>query len=158
GADEVAQHHVGRRADVLDLDALGAVAAEDVTGPGRGAADGVAARRVEDEHAVGDVTQGGGAVLVRADEVARDDVARRAAVAEHHVAGEVGQRAVAADDVTGPGDGAAEGVCRRAVGDLYAVAEVSKGGGAVHVGADVVALDHVARGAATGDVHAVAGV
>src|SRR5262249_56847463 len=74
-ADVVALDHVagGCRGSYRHTSRV--VARDDVTGPGRGAADrGV--WYLDDDAAVLEVVQGGGAVRVQADDVALDDVAR----------------------------------------------------------------------------------
>src|SRR5205085_9490924 len=63
---------------------------------------------------------------------------------------------VAGDDVSLPGEGAADGVVE--LRDLHTVQPVRHGGGAGGVRADVITLHAVAAGAGAGDEDAVGGV
>src|SRR5262249_32350050 len=125
------------------------VAADDVALPYRGAADRVAARDVDD-HALR-VAEHARPGDVRADVVALDHIARRAAVDD------VDAIAVAADDVAPPYLGPADRVPARAdqdgnTGPEGPVAERER---ASDVGADVIALNDVAAGPAVTDDYAI---
>src|SRR5205807_8704638 len=130
-ADEVAQDQI---VVAVQLDAVGGVAGDDVAGPGRRAADDVAAGAGVDEHADVAVAHGCGTAGVGADVVAFDQVSRRAASADHDPV-----LLVAADDVAGRGRGAAERIIAGAARDVDAVARVRECGRAGDIRADGVA-------------------
>src|SRR5262249_52967875 len=75
-ADNVASYDVARRATAGDRNAVAGVAADDVPGTGRRAADGVARRFVLDQDAAGAVTEARRPRGVGADVVAIDKAAR----------------------------------------------------------------------------------
>ncbi len=129
------------------MHAVPGVARDHVAGRGRRAADRVAGGASLDHHAVIAVGQGRGAVVVRADQVALDHVVR--GPGEGDVDAVVG---VARDEV------ADDGVARRAAGDVQAVVAVGPRVHSAGIGADIVALDDVARGPLPGEEHAPAGV
>src|SRR5262249_29649020 len=93
-ADEVALDHIARVGCAPHLHAIAVVARDDVSGPGRRAAD----RDVRDvrPHAeVLEVVQAGGAAGVQADDVALDEVAAASAAGEADAATAGGPPAVA---------------------------------------------------------------
>src|SRR5262245_20940052 len=124
------------------------VAADDVAGPGGGAAHRVVLRPKADEHAIDTVSEHG-AGGVGADEVAGDHVVIGAGSGEEHAGEGVGR-----DDVAGPGDRAADRVVVGPAVDAHTLLGVAEGrpGG---VDAEAVALDAVV-GAARVDTDAVA--
>src|SRR5581483_6983466 len=159
GADVVAPDHVGVGADVGRLDAVAAVAGDDVALGGvvdavGVRADAVAARAAAQEDAVLAVGQGGGPGGVGADVVAGDDVLRGADVADLDAERAVGRDDVAfqviadavavAADAVAPGPGDEPDAHAEPAADEVAVAQ----GGAGDVGADAVAGDDVVTGAA----------
>ena len=128
------------------------VAGNNVAGRRRGAADGDTVGKV-DEDAV-EVGQGSGAGGVGADIVALDQAAGAGPIEvdAHDVAA-----AVAGNDVPGAGARAADGGICRAIIDFDLSGRIAEGGGAGHVGADVVALQDVARRTGAGNLNAIAG-
>src|SRR5439155_1617222 len=126
-----------------------AVARDDVGGRGRGAADGVV-EGVVDLDALEAVAHGGGGGDVGADVVALHLIVERAGDPE--VADEHAVAAVAGDEVAGAGElsagvgarGTAHQVVVGGVEDRHAREVVPQRGGAGGVGADEVALHHVA--------------
>src|SRR5262249_15226570 len=132
GADVVAPHGVKAGAAVPEHNAVALVAGNDVARPEFGAADEVAVGPQGHRHAVG-VAQGGGAGGVEADGVAQHRVPHRARVRERDTLAPV-----AGDQVAG--DGVEAGA--QVEPDALAVAQGGVAGG---VGADVVALHHVAH-------------
>src|SRR5262249_36668702 len=141
--DQVAEQDVVDRRDAVDQDAVHRVAADEVARARGRAADGVVLHPLgggdplhEDAGAVGD---GAGARGVGADAVALDQVVGGGAAPVIHLDAD---RVVPADQVAGPGCGAADGVA--GPGRLCQQAEVvGQGGGAGGVGADPVTLDQV---------------
>src|SRR5262249_23643355 len=95
-ADVVTGDHVAVAARAGDADAGAGVPADDVTGRGRRAADGVVERVADGDAA--DVREGGGAGRVRADEVAGDHVVVRQPGVDRVVQVDTGPE-VAGDDV-----------------------------------------------------------
>src|SRR5262249_41466166 len=132
-------------------DAFIGVAGDDVAGPGSRPAHDVVAGPALDHHAVS-VGQGGGAGGVGADAVALHHVAGRTLAGDPDAA--VG---VAGDDVAGAGGRPAHGVAASPDIDHHAIL-VGQGVGAGGLGADAVALHHVAGRAAVGDPDAAVGV
>src|SRR5262249_35718380 len=122
GADEVAQHHVARRAVTEEQHAVAPVAGDDVAGPGDTAPDRVVCCAAADLDAVAGVAEVGGPGGVGADEVPQHHVARRAAADEQHAVAPV-----AGDDVAGQGGTPAHRVVGRTAVDLDAVAAVAHG-------------------------------
>src|SRR5437016_4681780 len=121
------------------------IAADDVSGTTRRAAEDVVVRPKARHHtrSIKPIPESYVARCVEADVVARDNVSGCTAIINMHPIG-----AVAAYDVSRSGGRAADGIVRRAVADDDAAAAIRNGRVAIHVGADVVALDDVARRAA----------
>ena len=105
GSDVVALDEVVVGAD--DLHAGQDVGGDDVAGGGRGAADDVPRGTRVDRYAVAAVAQRGRARLIGADEIARDQVARRRRAADRDAS-----RGVCRDHVPGAGGGAADRVAQ----------------------------------------------
>ena len=120
-----------------------AVAGDDVSGPGHGAADEVP-RPKGDFDAFVRIGQRGGANDIRADEVALDLIIV-AAGDENAVAG------VARNEIARTRRGAADGVARSTAVDLHAVTHIAQSGRPRRIRADIVAGDDVARGGRAGD-------
>ena len=132
---------VGGVVRVVDGNAGGRVARDEVAGRGAGPAD-EAVRPGVDHDAVL-LAEGDGAGRVEADDVALDDGVRRAgrgARGGHRDA----VLPVARDDVARSGDVAADGVAGGVLEEDAGGAELDQAAGAGQVGADVVALDDVA--------------
>src|SRR5262249_20112157 len=164
GADVVAGDEVARAVEEQRHARL-TVAADDVAFQVVADAVGVGADAVvrgdADADAVDAVLERGGAVLVGADEVARDDVvvggrAQYAVEAEDDAVVGVAADLVALVRVVAAVAVGADDVVGGAVVDPDAVVRVGQGGGAVRVGADAVALDLVEAGAGAKEVDAVA--
>src|SRR5262249_39037176 len=153
GADQVPGHEAPGRPG--EEDPVEEVAGDDVARAGDGAADRVGAGAAEDGHPVDCIRQGGGAGGVGADAVALHDGADRPVPLDVDAA-ETAQETVARNDVPGRRRGAADGVVGGTTVQHDAPGAVADGKGAGDVGADQVALHHVAGGAC--DVDAVAGV
>src|SRR5262249_19130801 len=90
-------------------------------------------------YAVARIGQGRGPGGIRADEVSRDNVSRRAGVGDVHAI--VG---VAGDDVGGAGRRPADRVVVGALTDVDAI-DIAACRGPCRVGADVIALDKISR-------------
>ena len=133
------------------MDAGEAVGGDDVGGGRVRTAEEGAGRAIE-EDAVGEVSERGQAAGGGADQVALDDVARRACAQDLEADGAVG-----GDQVALAGSGAADQVGRSLV-DEDAVEDVSEPGSAGGVGTDEVALDDVCGGACKVELDADSGI
>src|SRR5262249_51618490 len=111
-------------------------------------ADHVAGGTARYQNALRGIAQRANAVRLHADPVALHLVARRVRPAQHHADARGIRPAVPGDDIVLPRRGAADGVARREDADAV---QVGNAIGPGEVGADVVALDHVAGRALVGD-------
>src|SRR5262249_28838820 len=153
GADKVPGHEAPGRPG--EEDPVVEVAGDDVARAGDGAADRVGAGAAEDGHPVDCIRQGRVSGGVGADVVALHDVADRPVPLDVD-ATETARETVARNDVPGRRRGAADRVVGGPIVQHDALVAVADGKGAGEVGADQVALHHVAGGAC--DIDADAGV
>src|SRR5439155_5895395 len=153
--DVVAADDVAGCAGVLKLDAVEAIAGNNVSRCGDGAADGVAGGADDVDAIV--VRHSACAGGVGADVVAFHEIAGGSDVADLHAIA-----AIAGDDIACAGDEPADHVCRDVgsiqSGDSDAVGAVALGGGAVDAQPDVIALDEVGGGVIAGEGDAIAGI
>src|SRR5262249_44153397 len=148
-ADVVAGYDIARAAAAEDLDAIHAIAADDVAVRGRRPADRVA-RGIHHQHAAAFVAQARNSIDVGAYVVARDHVAGRVTVLdEDAVAG------VAADNVASGGRRAADGIVGCPEVDPHAALVIAEGCTGL-VDANEVADNLVVRRAGASDKDAVA--
>ena len=153
GADIISFDHVARGARRVEHDAVEGIAGDDVTRARRRSAHRVGSRPGDDVQAVDAVGDRRGPRGIGADKVPIHEVARRPRVGDIDA-----DDRVAGDDVAGARGGPAHRVVARAAVDQHAVLAVGQGLGAGDVGADIVPLNQVVRGARVGDQDTVAGV
>ena len=162
GADIVAPHHVPHRTAVVavDADTDPVVARYDVAFTGRRPANDVVRCAAADQYAIPAVPHSVGAVDVRADIVAADGVAHRAATVKAHAT-----PAVAADEVTFARTCpawcivvSADEIVRCTVVNRHASVGIAEGGRPADVGANMVTVDDVVCGIVAGDVNAIVAV